>query len=136
VTLAAVVEAVRQRFIDRVADGLPLPIVHDNAPEPTTAARWCRLSVETDLPRQVSTVPARFRTTGRLVANLFCRLQSGDAPLVAVLDAMTAAFRGVVLTSPDVHFQPPGFVGVPARSDAWFQRTARVDFFADEVATA
>jgi hypothetical protein len=132
-TLAQIHEAVRQRFVDEVATSLSLPVVHDNAPEPTKAATWCRLSVETYQTAQVSTAPARYRTQGRLVANLFTRFESGDAQLLAVFDAITTAFRGVSLPSPDIHFRPPGLVGVPARSDAWFQRTAVVEFFADEV---
>jgi hypothetical protein len=133
-TLAAIVEAVRTRFVDEVATPLSLPVVHDNAPEPTKAARWARVSVETDMPVQASLGdPVRYRVTGRLVVNLFARLEAGDAVMVEVLDAMTTAFRGVALPDPDIHFRPPGFVGVPARSESWFQRTARVDFFADEV---
>lgn len=133
-SLAAIFQAVRARFQTEVATPETLTVVHDNAPEPTAAARWCRFSVSVDSTQQVSTGSAamrRFRSVGSATAQLFVSQKSGDAALLELADAIDVAFRGARIADPQIRFRAPTLVGTPVQDGAWFARTVRIPFEAD-----
>ena len=135
-TAAAIIEAVRARFVAQVEtpQAATLKVVHDNGPDPAPSTPlWCRFAVELDPPQQVSTVPARYRTRGRAFALLHSAVQKGDAELLALFAVIETAFTGVILATPMLRFHRPGLVGVASIYGGWFRRTARIEFYADEV---
>lgn len=134
-TAVAVVNTIRDRFVAQVATPQQLLVVADNDPDQgELAAKWCRVRVEFDLPQQVSTAPARFRTRGRLLVHLHAAgVASGDAATLALFDSIVAAFSGVQLATPAVRFYRPGLIGSGEASGGWYRRLARVDFYADDV---
>jgi hypothetical protein len=135
-TLAAVYQAIRERWATQVATPNELPTVYDNAPEPAKAAQWARLSVVIDSTTQVSMgLPVRFRSRGAAVVNLSTSAEKGDAALIALTDDVLDAFRGVSLSSPQVRFDSPTPIGSPTVDGAWFTRTVRIPFIADTYQT-
>ena len=133
--LAPVFQAVRDQ-VATVATSLAMAVVHDNAPEPTKSPTWARVSVMVDDTRQVSLgLPVRFRSRGAAVLNISTRAESGDATLLAAVDALCAAFRGLSLSSPEVRFDSPTPQGASVVDGSWFTRTVRIPFIADTYQT-
>lgn len=134
--LAPVYQAVRDR-VATVATALSMPIVHDNAPEPAKATTWARVSVLIEDTRQASLgTPVRFRSRGAAVLNVSTRAESGDATLLAAVDALCDSFRGLTLTSPaEVRFDSPTPQGAATVDGPWFTRTVRIPFIADTYQT-
>lgn len=132
---AAVAEAIRDRFTDQVATPNSLTVHHDNAPPTGLKASWYRLRIEPQSTTLVGTGGSarRFRTEGVARVELFAPLTQGDGALLDVADDISAAFRGVQVASPDLHFRAPRLVGQATRTDAWFQRTMEIPFWFDEV---
>lgn len=130
-----VAEAIRDRFTDQVATPNSLTVHHDNAPPTALKSAWYRLRVEPQTTTLVGTGGSarRYRTEGVTRVELYAPLTQGDGALLAVADAIVTAFRGVRLSSPDLHFRVPRIVGQSTRSDAWFQRTMEIPFWFDEV---
>lgn len=133
-TTATIVEAVRDRFAAEVAAPQQIVVVPDNGQEPRSPpAIWCRLSIETDRWQQVSTVPARWRLTGRAIVDVHVAIQRGDKAVLELVAAIEQAFAGVGLSEPMLRFQRPSMVGSPTESGGFFRRRVLIDFYADEV---
>lgn len=133
---AAVVEAVRQRWVDEIETPQGLDVVHDNAPAGGEAkATRHEFAVVTDNPeRQVASGEAghrRYRIVGRGIATLRCGHEKGDADLLALGDAIRAAFRGVTNADPIIEYGSPAFVGKLTRSDNGVARVMHIPFEAD-----
>ena len=134
---AAIIQAVRDRFDTLVATPNTLRVIHDNAPEPASRVQsWCRFSVSTNAPEQVSMGQVRYRVTGSATALLFSPIAKGDATVLALADLVIAAYRGAKIASPDITFTPPpGVIGVAEQDEAWCRRTVEIPFRADTVET-
>ena len=131
-TMAAIFTAIRERWEAQVATPSVLPTVYDNAPEPTKAAQWARLSVQIDSTAQASMgVPVRYRSRGAAVVALVTSAEKGDAALLTLIDAIVTGFRGVTLTTPEIRFDSPTPIGSPVIDGPWFTRTVRIPFIAD-----
>lgn len=134
--------AIRARFTSEVATPAALEVVHDNGPEPRSAQKWARFSVQVDGNQQVSMGARRYRMTGTATAIFFGVIGKKDANGAPLLDAellelassTVLAFRGARIASPDITFTPaPGLVGLAEQDNAWCRRTVRIPFRADVV---
>lgn len=129
-----IIVAVRQRFDVQVAQPNSLTVVYDNGPDPPVETNlWARFTVETDRPEPVSTAPVRWRIRGRGLASIHIPQQQGDGPLLDLFAAIEAAFTAVSLPVPKLQFQRPALLGPSQMYGGWFRRTARIEFYADEV---
>lgn len=137
-SFAAISEAIRERFREQIAVPQSLLVVHSNEPPRAVQKRWCQLSVEIQNTQQVSTgspTSRRFRVTGRIALNLFERIGAGDGQMLDLMDAMTTAFRGVSLSSPQVTFSAPTPIGLSVKDEAGghWRMPAQIPFRADVV---
>lgn len=135
-SFADIREAVAARFRTQVAVPQSLPVVQANQQPPAIAQRWCQMTVEFQNVQQVSTGGAtqrRYRISGRIALNLFEKVGAGDGSMLTLMDAITAAFRGVALPSPMITFGAPTLLGVSVRDEAGahWRMPAQVPFRAD-----
>lgn len=132
-TWEAMVNAVRKRYKEQVADTLHLPTVYDNDGTQTkpNSDVWARVTV---LPGE-STIAElgkskRYRNPGVLMVSVFVPVGKGDAPAYSKADAIKFAFRcvsqyGVVYRTP--------FVTVVGKVNAEWQINVSCPFYADDV---
>lgn len=133
-TTGTIVVAVRERFDTVVAQPLGLHVVYDNGPDPDVATMlWARFTIETDRPEPVSTAPVRWRIRGRAIVAMHVAAQQGDAALLDLFGAIEAAFTAHSQPVPKLQYQRPSMVGASQMYGGWFRRTARIEFYADEI---
>ena len=135
-TVAAVLQAVRDRFDAMVATPLDLRTIHDNAPEPADPrATWCRFVVDLVSADQLTVGRVLVRSTGLATAQLFVPVARGDGVALDLAQAVIDVFRGATISSPAIRFTPaPSLVGPSELSGGWVARTVRIPFRSDEVA--
>ncbi len=134
---ADIIEAIRQRFIDEVAEPLELVVVHDNEPPKSPASSWCRFLVQPQDRRQASSGGAsvRFRTTGTAQAQVFVPAARGDSAAITIAQAVLTAFTLWKSADPDVTVTTALISGDVARDEAWWRRTVEIRWRADEQVT-
>jgi len=144
-TWATIVNAVRERMRDEVAEPMSLTMLTGQEPPhvvDTISGTWLRCTVQAATRWQASTGSVgkrRFRTAGLMLVQVFVPVATGDADHLAVVDAIDAAFLGVLLSVPQgsdppilIRFQPPFPVGELQRDEeAWARCDVRVPFEAD-----
>jgi len=138
VTQTTVANAIRARFASQVATPQSLTTVYDNDPTTEYPTTWCRFTVEFgDCTRLTTGGPGSvtYRTAGRVIAQVFGPVGKGDAGVIALVDAIIAAFRGVSIASPAIMFSAPSS-SASANDPAgpWFMRVVSIPFAADETA--
>lgn len=131
-SFAAIATAIRERFHDEVADPNGLVAHYDNSPPGDLSASWYRLSIDqmTADVAEVGTTAPRYRIEGVASVEMHVPSKGGDGALMTIADAITAAFRSVDLSDPDLHFQAPR-VGEGTRIDAWFRRVVEIPFWSE-----
>jgi hypothetical protein len=137
---SSVVNAMRRRFREFVADPRRLVVVHGNQPvdEKTLVGRWVRLSTQAAARTQVSTgAPGhrRFRCNGMMFAVLMEPLNRGDGEQNDLVDAIQASFTGVTIHLENdvaIRFRPPLPAGEALRDGTWWVRTVEIPFQYDE----
>ncbi len=140
-SFAAVSTAIRDRFRTLVSVPQSVPMIGPNDPATLTTARWCQFTVEMQGAQQVGTgTPAsrRYRITGRVALNLFEQVGKGDSTLSALMDAISTAFRGISLASPQIAFGAPSPIGPSVKDEAGahWRMPAQIPFRADVFGTA
>lgn len=135
-SFVAIGEAIRERFRTLVAVPAGIVVVNANAPPAQSVPKWCQMTVEFNNTQQVSTGGAtamRYRISGRIALNLFDRTGNGEGSMLAIMDTITTAFRGVSLADPMVSFGAPTLLGASVRDEAggYWRMPAQVPFRAD-----
>lgn len=128
-------EAIAARFRTQVTG---VQIVQANQDPPPLGDRWVQMQVEFLSTTQVGTGSEnarRWRIAGRVALNLYERNGSGDGSMLALMDAITTAFRGVTIGSVGVSFGAPTFLGVSVRDEAvaHWRMPAQIPFRADVI---
>ena len=137
-SFADVTEAIRARFRTEVTEPHSLVVQHSNAVPEKNVQRWCQLYVEVISTQQVSVgARPRFRIAGRLVVNLFTRLNEGDGWLLQALDWVNTAFRSVTIADPQIRFDAPSPSGPSVRDEdgGYWRLPTNVPFRADVFGT-
>lgn len=133
-TKTAIANAIRSRFKTQVADVLSLVTQYDNQKfDNPDNAKWCRLTIkfgETIQKSVGSPTGNRDRTSGVMIAQLFCPVGAGDGELLTVADAVITAFRRV--TDTGVTFSTPSASGGNRNGNEW-QINVNCPFYADDI---
>lgn len=137
-TQAQILQAIRGRFRTLVETPQSLVVVQDNGPGPTApTAKWCRLSVAPRSKTRLTVGPTpRWEIAGDVTVNLFVSAQQGEAVMLAIVDAIDAAFSGQRLTGPQISFGGVSPVGGPSLDGGWFARVVRWSYRAYAVGAA
>ncbi len=132
-------DAIRGEFGTLIEDAQSLKTIYDNMPdpEPGSVDLWARVTVRVADSQQVTLGGGAktHRRAGIVFVQLFGRKERGDGPLVAMADAIDAAFRSrsvAVSGGPTITYRSPR-LGDALSDQAWFQRNVEIPFFADEV---
>lgn len=135
-TLAAIAQALQQRFQTEVATPNSLAVQWDNQPLQPGAAAWARFSVQPVTSDQVTTgSQRRWRTEGAAFATIFYPLEKGSAAALALADAVVAAFRGVTVSGATLR-APRVAYHARTENDRWWQITVVCPFYSDEIDNA
>ena len=133
-TKTAIANAIRSRFKTQVADVLSLGTQYDNQKyDNPDNAKWCRLTVkfgETIQKSVGSPAGNRDRTSGVVMAQLFCPAGKGDSDLLAIADAVVTAFKRV--TDTGITFATPSS-DVRGRVGNEWQINVNCPFYADDI---
>ncbi len=78
-----------------------------------------------------SGITNRYRTPGVVFLQIFCPVNIGDSPVLALADIIVSAFRGV--SADGVTYRVPSVVPVGRNNDRW-QVNVNVPFYVDTLA--
>jgi hypothetical protein len=124
--------AIRDRFKTLVADVQSLTTTYDNAPftEPETG-KWARLTILSGQSTQITVgAPGNnlSRYPGLVVIQMFDLAQQGDKNLLALADAINAAFSDKVLSG--ITYRRASLQEVGTRGK-WYQVNVNIPFLSD-----
>jgi len=130
--IEAVNNVIRSRWKTNIADAQSVTTVYDNAPDThPDDSLWVRLSIKYS-QATLNEIGSQktFRIRGRMVAQIFDRIEKGDKDINALIDTIRPFFRAV--TDTGVTFMTPE-VSVVGADGKWWQVNLSCPFYTNEL---